>query len=249
MPPDGETETGVGYDALVVFGDSLSDVGHAGRFSNGPVWVEYLAQHWGAALRPSREGGTNYAVGGARTPDLRRQAAEFIRGGAAPGARPLFVVYGGANDLRAAGYDRDPLSVPGRAAANIAAILADLAAAGAREALVPNLPDIGLTLESRMVGPEIAQLGRMASELTNRALDAALDRVAATTRLRIHRLDVFALHHAVVADPASFGFENLSEPALGRPDPDRYLFWDRIHPTTAAHKRLAEAALRALDQS
>jgi phospholipase/lecithinase/hemolysin len=30
-------------DHIVVFGDSLSDTGNAGRFSNGPVWVEQLA--------------------------------------------------------------------------------------------------------------------------------------------------------------------------------------------------------------
>jgi outer membrane lipase/esterase len=32
------------FDQLVVFGDSLSDMGNAGRFSNGLVWVEQLAE-------------------------------------------------------------------------------------------------------------------------------------------------------------------------------------------------------------
>jgi outer membrane lipase/esterase len=32
------------FDHLIVFGDSLSDIGNAGRFSNGPVWVEQLAE-------------------------------------------------------------------------------------------------------------------------------------------------------------------------------------------------------------
>ena len=31
------------FTALVAFGDSLSDTGNAGRFSNGPVGVEHLA--------------------------------------------------------------------------------------------------------------------------------------------------------------------------------------------------------------
>jgi cholinesterase len=34
----------VDFERLVVFGDSLSETGNAGRFSNGTVWVEYLAR-------------------------------------------------------------------------------------------------------------------------------------------------------------------------------------------------------------
>ena len=54
------------FDELVVFGDSLSDTGNAGRFSNGPVWVEGVANGLGLSVRPSESGGTNYAIGGAR---------------------------------------------------------------------------------------------------------------------------------------------------------------------------------------
>src|SRR4051794_16407375 len=54
------------FEAMVVLGDSLSDTGNAGRFSNGPVWVEGLARALNVPLRPSREGGSNFAVGGAR---------------------------------------------------------------------------------------------------------------------------------------------------------------------------------------
>lgn len=89
------------YSGLVIFGDSLSDTGNvlslttaftgtpypsfpgaAGRFSNGPVWTEYLASGLGFAssANPSNllfdgttvsaigaPGGQNYAYGGART--------------------------------------------------------------------------------------------------------------------------------------------------------------------------------------
>ena len=54
------------FDHLVVFGDSLSDAGNAGRASNGPVWVEILADRLNLTLRPSQSGGSNFAVGGAR---------------------------------------------------------------------------------------------------------------------------------------------------------------------------------------
>ena len=92
------------FDRLVVFGDSLSDVGNAGRFSNGPVWVEQLATRLGLAIMPSQKGGLNFAVGGARldprsgAQNLRAQADMFLK--MAPRmSRTLYVVYGGGNDL------------------------------------------------------------------------------------------------------------------------------------------------------
>lgn len=75
------------FSGLVVIGDSLSDSGNAGRFSDGPVWVEHVAERLAVTLRPSRLGGTNLAVGGARVTgaptDLRGQADAFLaaRGG------------------------------------------------------------------------------------------------------------------------------------------------------------------------
>jgi outer membrane lipase/esterase len=99
--------TASGFEQIVVFGDSLSDSGNAGRFSNGPVWVEYLAERLGLVLQPSRAGGSNYAVGGARldpqsgSNSLRAQADAYLRcSRASSGA--LYIVYGGANDVPAA---------------------------------------------------------------------------------------------------------------------------------------------------
>lgn len=80
------------YNSLVVFGDSLSDVGNnavvigtnagqtisgntyvpsqpygSGVYSNGPVWASNAASQLGVTLQPSLLGGTGYAYGGATT--------------------------------------------------------------------------------------------------------------------------------------------------------------------------------------
>src|SRR3954470_5215942 len=75
------------FTNMVVFGDSLSDIGNVsqatpfltqpktpgpyywnGRFSNGPAYAETLAAGLGLpALVNSASGGTNYAYGGALT--------------------------------------------------------------------------------------------------------------------------------------------------------------------------------------
>src|SRR6476619_7996434 len=72
------------FNNLVVFGDSLSDIGNIaqapfintpgpyywnGRFSNGPVYAETLATGLGlpALNRSTASGGTDYAYGGAKT--------------------------------------------------------------------------------------------------------------------------------------------------------------------------------------
>ena len=97
------------FDTITVFGDSLSDTGNAAgaRFSNGPVWVEHIARHFGLSVDPVSSGGTNYAVGGARAYEpgspynLRAQVDGWLR--REPDRevveRSLFIVYGGANDL------------------------------------------------------------------------------------------------------------------------------------------------------
>jgi phospholipase/lecithinase/hemolysin len=67
------------YHDIYVFGDSFSDTGNIfnvtaeaippsppyfnGRFSNDPVWVEYLASALGLTFSPN----TNFAFGGATT--------------------------------------------------------------------------------------------------------------------------------------------------------------------------------------
>ena len=245
------------FDRLVVFGDSLSDTGNAGRFSNGPVWVEQLAARLGLALAPSRRGGLNFAVGGARLdprsgPDsLRAQADLFLArssplGGPGPTGRALHVVSGGGNDVLAALGRPDGPALVDRAAVSLASILGDLAGQGAGDVLVPNLPNIGMTPAVRARGSRTVAEARDLTLRFNGALDRALTELARATSLRVYRLDVWTLAERVTADPAALGFTDAVTPCQRLPACEGHLFWDDVHPTTRAHGRLAEAATLAV---
>jgi outer membrane lipase/esterase len=237
------------YTDLVVFGDSLSDIGNAGRFSNGPVWVEVIADRIDFELKPSRSGGTNYAVGGARShgrpTDLRGQLQAYF---ASPYRRSisetLFVVFGGANDLLAAGCAAQDRAAK-TAAAAIAATVSDLAAAGGRTILVPNLPDIGAAPLVRAQGGACADQARRLTRTFNAALDERLDAMERRHRSRIIRLDVFSLSEELMTNRGDAGFDDIDTPCAGG-SCARALFWDPLHPTARAHARLAAAALQAL---
>lgn len=265
--------------SLVVFGDSLSDTGDRfvleggnipvapyfnGRFSNGLTYVDVLANLWGVSSLNSLSGGTNYAVGGAEintydglptpptngataVPPLTRQVESYFEstGGVAdPDA--LYIVLGGGNDLRAlaAGGDIDLA----QSAASLAGIVSDLSAAGANNILVPNLPNLGLTPEAQAGGPTGVALATGGTILLNQAVETALSGL--TLDANVELFDLFGITNDIVANPAAFGFTNVTdacfEGATGVggqgtvcANPDEYLFWDLFHPTAATHELLA----------
>jgi hypothetical protein len=63
-------------------------------------------------------------------------------------------------------------------------------------------------------------------------------------------IDIFSAFHDVVADPGAFGFSNVTDPCFDGTtvsgDPDEYLFWDGVHPTTKGHRVLAGVVFEEL---
>jgi phospholipase/lecithinase/hemolysin len=65
-------------------------------------------------------------------------------------------------------------------------------------------------------------------------------------------IDVFALTNHVVADPAEFGFTNVTTACLASEicaDPEHYAFWNSIHPTTRLHQVFAEKFAKAINRA
>jgi phospholipase/lecithinase/hemolysin len=67
-------------------------------------------------------------------------------------------------------------------------------------------------------------------------------------RLRFQQLDVFSLFSKLAASPSSYSLANVTDSSQGgyTIDPDTYLFWDDLHPTTKGHQILAQTAAALL---
>lgn len=245
-----------------------------GQFTTNPgfVWSQWLADHYGTGSRPNGNGqdGDNYAAGGARVgvdvvnalgfvPSLATQMDNYLAangGQADPDA--LYTVWGGANDLFSITDFATAEPIIGGAVTAQVGIVATLQAAGAQYVLVPTVPDLGLTPSFRAQG--IAAQGTGLSTAYNDALFGAL----AANGLSVIPVDTFRFLQEVVADPALYGISNTTGTAcqpqvtaqsltcnptsLVSPDaPNSYLFADGVHPTTGAHRILADLAIAALE--
>jgi cholinesterase len=226
--------------SIVGFGDSLTDTGRLGRFTDDSIWIEQLAKRLGLPVpAPSSRGGANYAFGGAMTgnttmvPDMDQQVAAYLASNT-PSVRELFVLWGGHNDL-----------FGGIAAATVVANLSNevslLYAAGARQFLVPTLAPLDRTPREQG-GPNEAALAT-AVALTNTLLGAELDLLeSALPGSSFTRADTHGLFLEMFADFTTFGenglyrYENITDAALlTGGDATTHMWLDPIHPTSKTH--------------
>jgi phospholipase/lecithinase/hemolysin len=258
---------------IVSFGDSLSDVGndyigsggtqpapaadyYQGRFTNGGNWLDYLAHDLGvAAPVASLAGGSDYAFGGASTgsgtttiagaqiPNVDGQIAMYLSTHT-PTSGQLFTIWAGANNLLI-GNQNNPI-VP---AQDIAKEITTLAAAGAKQFLVPNLPLLseipassGLTSAQRQ-GLDAWSIG------FNQTLQAEATALQSSLGVQIHVVDTQGLLQKILADPTDYGFTNVTGSAINSSlNGKGYLFWDAEHPTTAADAYVGEVAAQSIPE-
>ena len=248
-------------DAPYVRGGSLLPA-----LSNGPNWAERLTLDLqGRALMPSLGGGTNYAYGGARMappaggspiPSVREQVDDFLLGQMGQPLDPdaLYVVWGGGNDARDAAVDpASATAIIGAYATALGESVGGLVAAGARHLLVPTVTDIGkVPAIQQGLGPAAGAQVSMLSALFVEAGNQVLDGLEQMLDFDLIRFDTYELINRIVASPVSFGLDNVTHACAATTDciaaPDDHLFWDGIHPTTAGHALLAQAALRAVPE-
>lgn len=285
------------FSSLYIFGDSLADSGNnamvfdayyggartatpladplipafpysTDRYSNGPVWTEYLASSLGLSANPSLAGGTNFAFGGARTGpsgssfpySLRDQVGMFLSAtsGLAP-SDALYVVEGGGNDARdvliaaLGGADQATLNAMIQGyVSNTLTILSMLSSAGADQFLLWNIPDIGKIPAILAVGPSASASASYMVSIMNQALALSLSLLPSHVTDGIHFFDAYGALNDIVANPGAFGFGNATDACAMSvsciADPQGYFFWDGIHPTTAGHATMARLALAEIPE-
>ena len=272
--PTAPTANGQEPTEMIVFGASRSDSGNAfaltggflpappywqGRFSNGPNWVDQLAENLGLPVPgPFVLGGTNYAVAGAESgpgfsntcvgntcaPNIGLQIEFFLSGSPVIDGDELFVLQGGGNDFgQFIGLHNATIT-----AYNMRTNIETLALAGADNFVVINLGPDHLSVHKFRTSNN-AWILRF-----NAMLEQHLQQLETELGLTIVRVDWHALKSAMLADPADFGLTNLVDPACPQcggdlpivPNPEEYYLWDNVHPTTAVHGFIASMAADAV---
>lgn len=269
------------YSNTWFFGDSLTDSGTftpflppgTGKFTTnpGPVWSENIAGSLGTNGSPATIGGNNFAQGGARVtglpgvPDtnpltaaalpIRDQISAYLARVGSADSNALYTVWGGANDLFVAAV-LPPAAAPGyvtTTANELVGEIARLRNAGARYILVPTVPDIGATPFGAAQGAAGAAGLTALSSGYNQLLFSGLN----AGGIQAIPVDIFGLLHEVIADPALYGFVNVTTPACGAtgslvctaadfvaPNANQtFLFADGVHPTTAGHRIVSDFVL------
>jgi phospholipase/lecithinase/hemolysin len=256
--------TGYSFTALYAFGDSLSDTGRNpatpansyfnGRFSNGPLWVEYLSTNLGLPYNASN----NFAVSGSTTSDLLSQIAGLPASPNLPSA--LFTIESGGNDfLQNAGLGiNDPAwsAVVSNAVVNFTNAFDALYADGAREILVLNLVNVGQTpFFSAYPGSYSVYVDSKVAAFNTQLASAVSNVMQQAPGLRIYVADNNHMSSNIISAPMSYGFtvstigaledSNLTDKSFTGPGAN-YVFWDPVHPTTKGHAMIAALAFQCV---
>ncbi|PPR06184.1 hypothetical protein CVT24_000726 [Panaeolus cyanescens] len=257
------------YTRIVAFGDAYSDSGvhngsspspaflvppstsAGGRPSNGPVWVEYLANANGATLR-------DYAVNGAivdatqypgttvpNVPDFIEQANTVNSGGASnrnPSDSTLYVVFFGIGDYEIAKARGDSLTV---AAQNIAYNILTVTS-------YPTYAKHILIVDNYGRG-ETSQIG----EDFKAEVFSALQPLRTRWKINVGFVDLSTLWKGILGTSPgyqAFGYTNpgsclpsTSSTSGACADPARTFYWTPGLPTTATHKLIADYVQTALN--
>jgi phospholipase/lecithinase/hemolysin len=235
-----------------------------GLFTDGPgsvpststpvgVWVQQLAGMLGVASPApvlAGGGGTDYAFGGALTgfdpsypssgglPYVGNQVNLYLANNKSGiSSTALYAFWAGANDIF------NGVS-PQTAVSNLTASINTLYGDGARDFLWLNMPPLGDTPDGLALGSSESAALNLLSESFNADWTAAINSLDShDPGIDVVGVNVYGLVESMLSNPSAYGFTNVDTPAQGLSvNPNTYLFWDGVHPTTEGHFWVASLA-------
>lgn len=277
---------------IVIFGDSLSDNGNLyemmdhklppsppyfeGRFSNGLVWNELLAEGYFSNPKAHLQ---NYAIGGAgvsEDPDdseLLTLSKEIENYFAAhqnqASADSLYVIWIGGNNYLANPPDAD--AEIQRVNDGIKIGVERLVNHGAKNIVLINLPNLGSTPLATEFGA--VDVFTYVSEQNNKQLNVTFESLQQIhPQVNWWYMDMGQMFADVLQNAVDYGFSNTTgycydsvtkaiskntvldmvvgtKPQKGMSGCDGYLFFDLVHPTALAHQVLADKIREFMDNS
>lgn len=273
------------FSNIYIFGDSYSDTGNAfnttggvlaappnyhGRFSNGLLWIDYLAESLKLSLEPSTENNLNnhsinFAFGGATTglenlfpavipdlpelPGLQQQIQSYISRKQHSQPNALYIIWAGTADYAPFVNGIPKYSDTLTTIANISTAIKALTEVGARNILLVNVIDIGKT----PLATEVNQItdSHLVSQVVEKH-NQSLKEIAYTFEDKINLMlfDVKSIVDQAIAHPHKFGFTNTTQASslVESSNPDEYVFWDMVHLTNKTNQLIADAALAILSK-
>lgn len=236
-----------------------------GRFSNGLVFPELIVPGLqnATSAAPTVRGNLNFAFGGATAqsdvtnpPNFSAQIGLFNQRQLSIGPNDLVSVLFGANDF----FNKVPIAtnqnttaINAIATASATAIstgINSLIARGGQNFLVFGLPDLGNT--AQFISSPARPLGSTYTDTFNSQLQTQLATIRDSSGARFTFVDLRAFVNRLQARPGDFGFTNVTNaflPPLGtaQGDPNNFLFWDGVHPTSRAEQLVVRMITEALN--
>ena len=250
------------------------------QFSNGPVYAKYLNDLFGIStpLQDYAIGGAMTGVGnisglpgnsaiGLPNSGMDGEITYYLSSHPTITPHQLFIVWGGANNylnvapalsgmgLSQAGlksYLTGPTGPVTVAVSNLVTDVSRLAAAGVKNFVVPNLPDLGATplLNGKA---STATDGALLSTVHNQQLAAAMAQLQSQLHVNITIVDISSVFKGVLANPAQFGVDpshttqECIQNAACVANHQNYLFWDDVHPTGLLQQELSYVFQASVD--
>jgi len=261
------------WSDLIAFGDSLSDMGNAkdsilnvpdvppywnGRFSNGPVWIEYVSEAAGLNTTHGSgiSAGDNRAFGGSQTgqgysylvlPNVGSQINSYLNNvRASIPSTDMVTLWAGGNDFLYGLGNPDTIS------ANMESHIRALNTAGVQQIIVANLPPLEGTPE--VAGRSQTEQNRIATDVVeyNSKLSTIVSDLRTELSMTIHFVDAWSIYNEIISKKDFLGLVDISNPACSSsgtilPLPicnagdtvaqnvDEFVYFDKAHPTATMH--------------